>query len=72
MDHARYNCMINKLFKFTHMINNCEKNSLIKNVCSSYRNTLKFVLIFGVATTLHIVHRSLTYDVTSKLVVQAS
>ncbi|GAB1859503.1 Origin recognition complex subunit 3 [Camponotus japonicus] len=39
-------------------------------VLSSYRNTLKFVLIFGVATTLHIVHRSLTYDVTSKLVVQ--
>ncbi|EFN63928.1 Origin recognition complex subunit 3 [Camponotus floridanus] len=38
-------------------------------VLSSYRNTLKFVLIFGVATTLHIVHRSLTYDVTSKLVV---
>ncbi|XP_072764702.1 origin recognition complex subunit 3 isoform X2 [Anoplolepis gracilipes] len=39
-------------------------------VLSSYRDTLKFVLIFGVATTLHIVHRSLTYDVTSKLVVQ--
>ncbi|XP_018352280.1 PREDICTED: origin recognition complex subunit 3 [Trachymyrmex septentrionalis] len=39
-------------------------------VLSSYRNTLKFVLIFGVATTLHVVHKSLTYDVTSKLVVQ--
>ncbi|XP_029662947.1 origin recognition complex subunit 3 [Formica exsecta] len=39
-------------------------------VLSSYRSTLKFILIFGVATTLHIVHRSLTYDVTSKLVVQ--
>ncbi|XP_011865960.1 PREDICTED: origin recognition complex subunit 3 [Vollenhovia emeryi] len=39
-------------------------------VLSSYRSTLKFVLIFGVATTLHIVHKSLTYDVTSKLVVQ--
>ncbi|KYM89711.1 Origin recognition complex subunit 3 [Atta colombica] len=38
-------------------------------VLSSYRNTLKFVLIFGVATTLHVVHKSLTYDVTSKLVV---
>ncbi|EZA61918.1 Origin recognition complex subunit [Ooceraea biroi] len=40
-------------------------------VLSSYRSTLKFVLIFGVATTLHVVHRSLTYDVTSKLIVQA-
>ncbi|XP_012525761.2 origin recognition complex subunit 3 isoform X2 [Monomorium pharaonis] len=39
-------------------------------VLSSYRSTLKFVLIFGVATTLHVVHKSLTYDVTSKLVVQ--
>ncbi|XP_026826170.1 origin recognition complex subunit 3 [Ooceraea biroi] len=39
-------------------------------VLSSYRSTLKFVLIFGVATTLHVVHRSLTYDVTSKLIVQ--
>ncbi|XP_012225916.1 origin recognition complex subunit 3 isoform X2 [Linepithema humile] len=39
-------------------------------VLSSYRNTLKFVLIFGVATSLHVVHRSLTYDVTSKLIVQ--
>ncbi|XP_018394977.1 PREDICTED: origin recognition complex subunit 3 [Cyphomyrmex costatus] len=39
-------------------------------VLSSYSSTLKFVLIFGVATTLHVVHKSLTYDVTSKLVVQ--
>ncbi|XP_011641355.1 origin recognition complex subunit 3 [Pogonomyrmex barbatus] len=39
-------------------------------VLSSYRSTLKFVLIFGVATTLHAVHKSLTYYVTSKLVVQ--
>ncbi|XP_071646332.1 origin recognition complex subunit 3 [Temnothorax longispinosus] len=39
-------------------------------VLSSYRASLKFVLIFGVATTLHVVHKSLTYDVTSKLVVQ--
>ncbi|KYN17525.1 Origin recognition complex subunit 3 [Trachymyrmex cornetzi] len=38
-------------------------------VLSSYRSTLKFILIFGVATTLHVVHKSLTYDVTSKLVV---
>ncbi|KYN08512.1 Origin recognition complex subunit 3 [Cyphomyrmex costatus] len=38
-------------------------------VLSSYSSTLKFVLIFGVATTLHVVHKSLTYDVTSKLVV---
>lgn len=28
---------------------------------------MKFILIFGVATTLHAIHRSLTYDVTSKL-----
>jgi len=28
---------------------------------------MKFVLIFGVATSLHIVHRSLSYDATSKL-----
>lgn len=41
-------------------------------IFSSYRSTLKFVLIFGVAITLHVVHKSLTYDVTSKLVVQAS
>ncbi|XP_032671953.1 origin recognition complex subunit 3 [Odontomachus brunneus] len=39
-------------------------------VLSSYTSTLKFVLILGVATSLHIVHRSLTYDVTSKLTVQ--
>ncbi|KAH0947979.1 hypothetical protein HN011_007458 [Eciton burchellii] len=40
------------------------------SVLSSYGSTLKFVLVFGVATTLHVVHRSLTYDVTSKLIVQ--
>ncbi|CAG5076045.1 Similar to ORC3: Origin recognition complex subunit 3 (Spermophilus citellus) [Cotesia congregata] len=34
------------------------------------RRTMKFVLIFGVATTLHAVHRSLPYDATSKLRVQ--
>ncbi|XP_057339498.1 origin recognition complex subunit 3 [Microplitis mediator] len=39
-------------------------------VLSSYRKTIKFVLIFGVATTLHAVHRSLPYDATSKLRVQ--
>lgn len=33
---------------------------------------MKFILIFGVATTLHAIHRSLTYDVTSKLNVQVS
>ncbi|XP_043251601.1 origin recognition complex subunit 3 [Colletes gigas] len=39
-------------------------------ILSSYSNTIKFILIFGVATTLHAIHRSLTYDVTSKLNVQ--
>ncbi|XP_071859979.1 origin recognition complex subunit 3 isoform X2 [Bombus fervidus] len=39
-------------------------------ILSSYVNSMKFVLIFGVATTLHAIHRSLTYDVTSKLNVQ--
>lgn len=33
---------------------------------------MKFILIFGVATTLFAIHRSLTYDVTSKLNVQVS
>ncbi|XP_012283310.1 origin recognition complex subunit 3 isoform X2 [Orussus abietinus] len=37
---------------------------------SSYTKSIKFVLIFGVATTLHAVHRTLPYDVTSKLRVQ--
>ncbi|XP_015115141.1 origin recognition complex subunit 3 isoform X2 [Diachasma alloeum] len=36
-------------------------------VLSSYSSSIKFILIFGVATTLHAVHRSLSYDVTSKL-----
>ncbi|XP_014219499.1 origin recognition complex subunit 3 [Copidosoma floridanum] len=36
-------------------------------ILSSYMTTIKFVLIFGVATTLHIIHRSLSYDATSKL-----
>uniref|UniRef100_A0A0C9RZS3 Origin recognition complex subunit 3 n=1 Tax=Fopius arisanus TaxID=64838 RepID=A0A0C9RZS3_9HYME len=36
-------------------------------VLSSYSRTIKFILVFGVATTLHAVHRSLSYDVTSKL-----
>ncbi|XP_020720428.1 origin recognition complex subunit 3 isoform X2 [Bombus terrestris] len=36
-------------------------------ILSSYVNSMKFILIFGVATTLHAIHRSLTYDVTSKL-----
>ncbi|XP_063988674.1 origin recognition complex subunit 3 [Diachasmimorpha longicaudata] len=36
-------------------------------VLSSYSSSIKFILIFGVATTLHAVHRSLPYDVTSKL-----
>ncbi|CAK9816427.1 Origin recognition complex subunit 3 [Anthophora plagiata] len=39
-------------------------------ILSSYLNTMKFILIFGVATTLHAIHRSLTYNVTSKLNVQ--
>ncbi|XP_076621406.1 origin recognition complex subunit 3 [Colletes latitarsis] len=39
-------------------------------ILSSYSHTIKFILIFGVATTLHAIHRSLTYDVTSKLNVQ--
>ncbi|KOC66063.1 Origin recognition complex subunit 3, partial [Habropoda laboriosa] len=39
-------------------------------ILSSYLSTMKFILIFGVATTLHAIHRSLTYDVTSKLNVQ--
>lgn len=33
---------------------------------------MKIVLVFGVATTLHAVHRCFSYDVTSKLRVQAS
>ncbi|KAK1134513.1 hypothetical protein K0M31_007294 [Melipona bicolor] len=39
-------------------------------ILSSYASSMKFILIFGVATTLHAIHRSLTYDVTSKLNVQ--
>lgn len=39
-------------------------------ILSSYTKTMKFVLLFDVATTLHAVHKSLTYDVTSKLRVQ--
>ncbi|KAK0091384.1 hypothetical protein PV326_003305 [Microctonus aethiopoides] len=39
-------------------------------VLSCYAKTMKFVLVFGVATTLHAIHRSLSYDVTSKLRVQ--
>ncbi|XP_017761181.1 PREDICTED: origin recognition complex subunit 3 [Eufriesea mexicana] len=39
-------------------------------ILSSYSSTMKFILIFGVATTLHVLHRSLTYDVTSKLNIQ--
>ncbi|XP_076173479.1 origin recognition complex subunit 3 isoform X2 [Ptiloglossa arizonensis] len=37
------------------------------SILSSYSSIMKFILIFGVATTLHAIHRSLTYDVTSKL-----
>ncbi|XP_078036177.1 origin recognition complex subunit 3 isoform X2 [Augochlora pura] len=40
------------------------------SVLSSYSSTMKFILIFGIATTLHAIHRSLSYDVTSKLNVQ--
>lgn len=36
-------------------------------LCSSYMISIKFTLIFGVATTLHVVHRSLTFDATAKL-----
>ncbi|KAJ8664525.1 hypothetical protein QAD02_006187 [Eretmocerus hayati] len=36
-------------------------------ILSSYLTSMKFVLIIGVATTLHVVHRSLSYDATSKL-----
>ncbi|XP_026298436.1 origin recognition complex subunit 3 isoform X3 [Apis mellifera] len=39
-------------------------------ILSAYANSMKFILIFGVATTLFAIHRSLTYDVTSKLNVQ--
>lgn len=41
-------------------------------IFSIYTKSMKFVLVFGVATTLHAVHRCLSYDVTSKLRVQAS
>ncbi|XP_076656484.1 origin recognition complex subunit 3 isoform X2 [Halictus rubicundus] len=40
------------------------------SVLSSYSSSMKFILIFGIATTLHAIHRSLSYDVTSKLNVQ--
>ncbi|XP_033213270.1 origin recognition complex subunit 3 isoform X2 [Belonocnema kinseyi] len=33
----------------------------------SIYSTMKIVLIFGIATSLHVVHRTLSYDVTSKL-----
>lgn len=36
-------------------------------ILSSYSDTIKFILLFGIATTLHIVHKSLSYDATSKL-----
>ncbi|KAL7287432.1 hypothetical protein TKK_0018541 [Trichogramma kaykai] len=39
-------------------------------ILGSYAKNIKFILIFGVATTLHIVHRSLSYDATSKLKIQ--
>ncbi|XP_015175736.1 PREDICTED: origin recognition complex subunit 3 isoform X2 [Polistes dominula] len=39
-------------------------------ILSSYSDTIKFVLLFGIATTLHVVHRSLSYDATSKLKVK--
>ncbi|KAK2584685.1 hypothetical protein KPH14_007025 [Odynerus spinipes] len=39
-------------------------------ILSSYSDTIKFILLFGIATTLHIVHRSLSYDATSKLKVK--
>ncbi|XP_076287775.1 origin recognition complex subunit 3 [Lasioglossum baleicum] len=40
------------------------------SILSSYSSSMKFILIFGIATTLHAIHRSLSYDVTSKLNVQ--
>ncbi|XP_076222484.1 origin recognition complex subunit 3 isoform X2 [Nomia melanderi] len=39
-------------------------------ILSSYASTMKFILVFGIATTLHAIHRTLSYDVTSKLNVQ--
>ncbi|XP_014612811.1 PREDICTED: origin recognition complex subunit 3 [Polistes canadensis] len=39
-------------------------------ILSTYSDTIKFVLVFGIATTLHVVHRSLPYDATSKLKVK--
>ncbi|XP_047365603.1 origin recognition complex subunit 3 isoform X3 [Vespa velutina] len=36
-------------------------------ILSSYSDKIKFILFFGIATTLHVVHRSLSYDATSKL-----
>ena len=50
----------------------CSLESNIYFVFSAYANSMKFILIFGVATTLFAIHRSLTYDVTSKLNVQVS
>ncbi|XP_012254111.2 origin recognition complex subunit 3 isoform X2 [Athalia rosae] len=39
-------------------------------ILSVYSKQIKFILIFGVATALHAVHRSLPHHVTSKLQVQ--
>nr|XP_034184069.1 origin recognition complex subunit 3 [Osmia lignaria] len=36
-------------------------------ILSSYASTIKFILIFGVATTMHAIYRALTYDASSKL-----
>nr|XP_003701279.1 PREDICTED: origin recognition complex subunit 3 isoform X1 [Megachile rotundata] len=38
-------------------------------ILSEYSSTMKFILIFGVATTIHAIYRCLTYDATSKLYV---
>lgn len=49
------------------MINSKSNQTFLLCQFSSYWESMKFVLIFGVATSLHIVHRSLSYDATSKL-----
>lgn len=61
-------CTLEYFFWFVYL---CIESN-IYFVFSAYANSMKFILIFGVATTLFAIHRSLTYDVTSKLNVQVS
>ena len=52
-------------------INNLYVRELLSHIFRAYRDRLPFLLIFGVATTVDVIHRSLPHGTTSKMAINS-